>query len=331
MMYGKKIYGFLLIAVMAVSFCSCGEGGRKWADGSPAGQKLMETGELAAVSSQAFIVKRYSRFWFNTKIIGLLPHGEQVQPGDSIMQLDVTDVNTYISNRETELETQQANLEKLIVDQQNNINTLESAIKSATADFEIRKIGMEAVRFESERNRRIKELEFEQAKITFEKEKRKLELTKIINECDLMVQQVRVEQIKSEVEGLHAILPDFTMRTPVEGVFQIARNWNDAMFKVGDNVYPGMNVANVPELKYMKVNTFINENDFLKIKEGQKVAVRLDAMPKLVFDGEISYVGKLCIPKIGNPRQKVFNVEVRILEPDERLKPGMTVSCEFLP
>ena len=26
----------------------------------------------------------------------------------------------------------------------------------------------------------------------------------------------------------------------------------------------------------------------------------------------------------------VFDVEVEILKPDERLKPGMTVSCEFL-
>jgi hypothetical protein len=82
----------------------------------------------------------------------------------------------------------------------------------------------------------------------------------------------------------------------------------------------------------MKVNTFINENDFLKISLGQKVAVRLDAMSSVIFDGEISYIGKLCHWNNGNKktRQNVFDVEVRILEPDVRLKPGMTVSCEYL-
>ncbi len=80
----------------------------------------------------------------------------------------------------------------------------------------------------------------------------------------------------------------------------------------------------------MKVNTQVNETDFLKINTGQKVAVTLDAMPKVVFNGEVAYIGKLCRLKDQKSRQKVFDVEVRILKPDERLKPGMTVRCEFL-
>jgi hypothetical protein len=56
----------------------------------------------------------------------------------------------------------------------------------------------------------------------------------------------------------------------------------------------------------------------------------LDALPKVAFEGEVIYIGKLCRPKERNSRQKVFDVEVKILKPDDRLKPGMTVSCEFL-
>ena len=86
----------------------------------------------------------------------------------------------------------------------------------------------------------------------------------------------------------------------------------------------------MPELEFMKVNTQVNETDFLKLEVNQKVAVRLDALPKVVFEGEVAYIGKLCRLKETKSRQRVFDVEVRILEPDERLKPGMTVSCEFL-
>jgi hypothetical protein len=89
-------------------------------------------------------------------------------------------------------------------------------------------------------------------------------------------------------------------------------------------------MGNVPELKWMKVTTFINENDFLKLQVGQKVNVRLDALPELMFKGEIAYIGRLCRLREQNSKQKGFDVEVKILEPDERLKPGMTVSCEFL-
>jgi hypothetical protein len=124
-----------------------------------------------------------------------------------------------------------------------------------------------------------------------------------------------------------------TLRAPVAGVFQIAHNWRTGtLVKIGDNIYTGNNLANVPELAQMKVNTYINENDFLKIRTGQKAAVRLDALPDVVFDGEISYIGKLCHLRDNNKksRQKVFDVEVRMLKSDSRLKPGMTVSCEYL-
>jgi len=46
--------------------------------------------------------------------------------------------------------------------------------------------------------------------------------------------------------------------------------------------------------------------------------------------GEVTYIEKLCHLKNPKSRQKVFEVEVKILKPDERLKPGMTVSCEFI-
>jgi hypothetical protein len=134
-----------------------------------------------------------------------------------------------------------------------------------------------------------------------------------------------------DLSHFNQIVPTLTIRTSVVGVFQRGINpRTGTMLNAGDQMYPGFSMGNVPELKWMRVNTFINENDFLKITTGQKVAVRLDALPNVIFNGEISYIGKLCHSRENNSRQKVFDVEVKMLEPDERLKPGMTVSCEFL-
>lgn len=295
------------------------------------GKTIIETGELAAVNSKSFILTRYGQRWYQMKIIGILEHGSIVNEGDSIIQLDPTDIKKFIVDRESDMETQLATLEKMRVNQESKNSEYDSKIKNELATFELKKIELEASKFESERFRKIKELQFEQAKITLEKEKKKLELNKIIDANDFKIQEIRVRQIEDEIENSYNILPELTIRTPISGVFQIANNWaTGGMIKVGDQIYTGNNLANVPELKYMKVNTFINENDFLKIKVGQKVAIRLDAMPKIVFDGEIAYIGKLCRRKDNKSREKVFDVEVKINKPDERLKPGMTVSCEFL-
>jgi len=45
----------------------------------PAGTKIVETGELAAINSRAFVMTRYGRYWSRMKIIGILEHGAVVQ------------------------------------------------------------------------------------------------------------------------------------------------------------------------------------------------------------------------------------------------------------
>ena len=297
------------------------------------GTTIIETGELAAINSVSFVIPRYGRRWGEMKIIGLLNHGSIVNKGDSVAQLDPADINKYIIDRESSLETQLAALEKLYIEQENKRQENESRIRNELASFDLKKIELEATRFESDRAQEIKKLEFEQATINLEKEKRVLEISDKINESNLRIQEIRVEQIKKDIEEAKSIIPLLTLRTPVSGVFQIAterRGGSRNIYKIGDNIYAGNNLANVPELEFMKVYTQVNEADFLKISIDQKVAVRLDALPKVVFDGKVTYIGKLCREKERNSRQKVFDVEVEILKPDDRLKPGMTVSCEFL-
>jgi multidrug resistance efflux pump len=160
---------------------------------------------------------------------------------------------------------------------------------------------------------------------------RQLNLNKIKENSDLKIQKIRISRLKDEIKSAYDILPQLTIRTPIDGIFQVGDNQRTGqMLKVGDEIYVGNNMGNVPALKWMKVNTTISENDFMKIAVGQKVTVRLDALPKVEFEGEIMYVGKLCRLKENKSKQKVFDVEVKILTSDERLKPGMTVSCEYL-
>ena len=298
---------------------------------SAGGTIIIETGTLEAINNKLFILPRYSMYWYQMRIIGIVENGTIVKTGDSIIQVDPSEVNRLILERETNLETQIANLEKLQVDQSNRISDLESRIRNETAAFSLKKIELESSRFETERHQAIKKLEFKQAEITLAKENRKLELAKIVNSNDIKIQQIRIRQLKDDLNQFNKILPELTVRATVDGVFQRGRNPSTGrILNEGEMMYPGFSMGNVPELKWMRVNTFINENDFLKLREGQKVNVRLDALPELVFKGEIAYIGKLCRLREQNSKQKGFDVEVKMLEPDERLKPGMTVSCEFL-
>ena len=151
------------------------------------GKRIVETGELVAVNSNAFVIPRYGRHWGEMKIIGLLDHGAVVSKGDSVAQFDPSDINRYILDRESDLENQLASLEKMYVEQDNRRQESESRIQSELASYDLKKIEVEASRFETERVQQIKKLEFEQATINLEKEKRIFELSKTINENNLKI------------------------------------------------------------------------------------------------------------------------------------------------
>ncbi len=326
----KRIVRFLLLAPLLVA---C-KGGVFSEQSVPEAEQrtIVETGELSAVRTKAFVLPRFGRFG-SFRIIGIAEHGKVIEVGDSVIQLDPTDVTKYIIERETALESQLASLEKMLVNQDNRDSQAESTIKSELATYELRRLSYEAAQFESERTKKIKELEFQQANIQLNLAKRRLELNAIINENDLKIQQIRVNQIKKDIQNAYNIIPQLTVRSSTPGIFQIAqsrRSWQ--LFQIGDEVWHGNTMASVPDLTWMRVKTQINENDFLRIKEGDKVIVRLDALPEVPFEGYIADIGLFCHPKdFNNPRHKVFDVEVRLLVSDERLKPGMTVSCEFVP
>jgi len=332
----KRHNSFLYLSLFLLLFsCKGTHHNGDGVEGSASGA-LVETGELAAVTSKTFVMQRLGQRWYDAKISWMAEHGQSIHVGDTIIELDPVNLTRYITDRETQLETQQAALEKMIVNQSNARSQNENAIRSEEAAYALSKLSMESVRFESERQQRIRQLQFRQATINLQRARRNRELTAIINENDLKIQRIRVNLIEKDIQRTYDLLPQMTFVSPIDGIFQIERKrrWQPELLTIGDEVDAGQAIARVPDLTWMKVNTSVHENDFLKIREGMRVTVRLDALPGTEFPGEISSIGRLCHIKNGAGRSsgkviKVFDVEVRLLVSDDRLKPGMTVSCEF--
>ncbi|MFA7357682.1 MAG: hypothetical protein WCZ67_00110, partial [Bacteroidales bacterium] len=200
-------------------------------------QTITETGELLTLDNRAIVMPRYGRYWYNMKIIGLVEHGAKVQAGDSLVQFDPTEVKKFIMDRQTQLENEQANLEKMLVQQKNNLNNLQSTLRSEEASFNLRKLTMEYTKFESERVQEIKRLQFRQAEINFEKVKRRIELTKVMSANDLKIQKIKVAQVENEIQMAQEVLPQLTLRAPISGIFQVARKRRSRdNLAVGDDV-----------------------------------------------------------------------------------------------
>ncbi len=294
-------------------------------------QSITEGGELEAVKASFITMPRIGwQYGYQFKIIDLTEHGKTIHKNDSIIKLDPSSIYKFILEKEDVLENELAASKKQIVQSENNIQELKAQLKSELAAYDLKKLEVERSKFDTDVKKRIKMLEFEQATIKLNKVKRNLEQKPLQDEYDSHIQKIKVEQCETDLKNAKETLNLLAIKSPLEGIFQVAVNRfssNPQIWKIGDSPYQGQIIASIPDISKMQAKTYINEADFLKIKTGMKSIVRLDALPSVPFEGVVTYISKICMTR---EQEKVFAVTVEINDTDLRLKPGMTVNCEFI-
>jgi HlyD family secretion protein len=322
---------FILLIILLSMSCKSNKSGEYSVMSGSFRQTVIETGELEAIKASYIMMPRIPyQYGYQFKIIGLTEHGKLVHKGDSIIKLDPSSVYKYIIEREDMLENELAAAKKQSVQSENNIQELMAQLRSEQAAYDLNKIEVERSVFDTDVKKRIKELELKQATVRLNRVKRNLALKPQLDNYDRKIQRIRVIQRESELKSAREALKQFLIRSPLDGTFQVAVNKNSAnpqSWKLGDSPYQGYIIASIPDITFMKAKTYINEAEITKVKPGMKVIVRLDALPSVPFNGSITEISKICFSR---DREKVFNVTVEISDSDPRLKPGMTVNCEYV-
>lgn len=100
--------------------------------------------------------------------------------------------------------------------------------------------------------------------------------------------------------------------SPVSGIVT-ARNYDSGdMYSGGEPIYT------VEQIRPVKLMINVSESYFTHVKKGNEVDIRLDVYGDEVFKGKVS----LIYPTI-DPTTRTFPVEIKIMNADERVRPGM--------
>jgi multidrug efflux pump subunit AcrA (membrane-fusion protein) len=317
------------LALIFSASCRQGDSEEYVVKTGPFRQTIIQTGELESVKASVITMPSLDwQYGYEYKIIGLAEHGKTVQKGDSIIALDPSNIHKLVIIAEETLENEKATANKQRVQMENNMQDLEAQLKNEQAKYDLKKLELERIKYDSESKKKIKELEFQQAEISLGKVKRNLELRPKLEDLDSKIQKIKILQKEAEISDARKALKMLTIYSPMDGIFQVSKSWWSGQFvRLGDNIYMGAKIASIPDITRMKVLSYVNETDLKKLKTGMKVIVKLDALPSVPFTGIISFIGKICTTQ---EDEKIFRTEVEIKESDLRLKPGMTVSCEYV-
>jgi HlyD family secretion protein len=136
-----------------------------------------------------------------------------------------------------------------------------------------------------------------------------------------------VEQAKGQVALAETYLQNTVIRAPVTGTI-LERNVEKGEFVttgfVGDKGAKGY-VVSIADLNDLKVEIDVNQNDFAKLGPKQKGIVTTDAFPDRKYDGVIDEVS----PE-ANRQKATVQVKVKVLHPDQYLRPEMNASVAFI-
>ena len=104
---------------------------------------------------------------------------------------------------------------------------------------------------------------------------------------------------------------------------------------VGMVPFQGMDLMYLPDVSSMLVDTEIGEIDLGRVHVGEPASVMLDAFPGVSFKGEVIAIANLAKRKINRSSgkqtgAKVFDVTVRVVDADPRLRPGLTATVDIL-
>jgi len=289
---------------------------------------ITESGEIRAKNSIAISTPRIRG---NLKIVYLIPEGNYVNAGDTVVRFDPTEALTNLKEAEAKLEIALSEKAKLLANQKSGQTRLESDLKSAELSYELSKLNLEQIKFEAEIKQQEAKLKHQGNELSFAKAKQELESQKIVNQSELNKTEIEVQQKRSDLERAQRDLGMLTLIAPAEGLVVYETNWNTGRkVAIGDTPWPGMTVISLPDLSAMESLTYVNEVDVSRIKKGLNVLVKLDAFQDSSFKGEISSVASLGRLKKDNSNIKVFEINVYIKSQSEILKPGMTTSNKII-
>lgn len=138
------------------------------------------------------------------------------------------------------------------------------------------------------------------------------------------VQQARANLVKAQDD-----LKKTTIYAPLTGRV-IALNTEEGEVVVSGTMNnPASVIGEIADLSVILAKVDVDETEVVLVKPGQSARILVDALPDKEYHGRVSEVGNKGFSRAQQPDVTFFNVEILLDDPDEDLRPGMSVRAEI--
>jgi RND family efflux transporter MFP subunit len=169
--------------------------------------------------------------------------------------------------------------------------------------------------------------------------KTQVESRKVSHSADMERLDQRKDKAVRDTQLAKRYISKMVIRAPNDGIVNILPNFraggsfgqSPPPFKEGDRVWTGAMIAEIPDLSEMRVELKLEEVERGKLKLGQAVRVRIDAVPEKEFEADMDWISPIAQLVFRTwPPEKLFPARATLKKLDPRLRPGMSATAEII-
>ncbi len=256
------------------------------------------------------------------------PPNSEVKQGDVVVKFDSSAVQQQLLEKEAALKQAQASVEQAVA--QAKMTAEQDKIDLTAAQVEVERAALEASKAEI-----VSRLQGEESKIDLEIAKEKLRVEEATvnlhekSDASKIASQTRQrDKAQQDIDVTKERIAKMEVHAPSNGVVVYLNNYssgwmNAKPFKVGDQVWPGSLIGEIPDISSLAMKGKLEETDRGRISVGMDVRIQVDPFPEKNFTGKLAAISPLVEQTFDWPPSRNFRAIGAFSDHDNRLRPGM--------
>ena len=274
------------------------------------------------------------------RIVKLAEAGKPVKKGEVVIEFDAEQQRQNYIEKDTSVRT--ADSEIVQTKATHTMANEGDSMNLMTAQYNVERSKLEASKaeivseIEGAKNRiqvGVSEGELQQVQTT-------IQSRKISQQADLTRLGEKKDKTVRDRDLAQSYMTRMVIRAPIDGIVNVLPNpraggsfgQSPPAFKEGDRASTGLAIAEIPDLSEMRIDLKLEEVDRGKLRLGQEVRVKVDAVPDKEFIAELDWISPIAALQFkgfGNA-EKYFPARATLKGNDVRLRPGMSASAEVI-
>jgi multidrug resistance efflux pump len=260
----------------------------------------------------------------------ILDDGSTVEEGDKVVELDTTQVIGDVVQKRIAADTALSELYRKEAEIVVQLKDKEFAVESARVAHE--KARLKAAvpeELTSRREYQESQLQAERTLVAHQNSVADLLAFRAASEQEIEALRIQLEKARRDITKAERALETMVLRAPRSGIFVVGEHWEGRKIHVGDSLWTGYEIAEIPDLTEMRVRARLSDVDDGKIAAGMRATCTVDAYPELPVSCVVRDVGPIAQEDRRSPVRRHFTVFVELQRSDpETMRPGMSVRVE---